>query len=308
MHERMARLNVIIAVAVVALTACGSADSDASPADPASTTAPDPTDAGPPSTAPRTQRPVDELQYDPVLLRSELDAARQNWADRGWSSYRYRYMPVCFCEQEQLEAHVIDTKLVNDTGDSRLHGIEGWFDVIDDAIGTAYEVQVVYDDWGYPESVYIDVDEMIADEEFGLEFDGFFHVPDAVDKFMTTDHACGYGFSAASPDQSVAFQVYFDPSGDPYSGTYDLADATVAAVNFGADLMANWCDDVLEPDEPEPRVDERWTITGGTVTITIEGQRATGEFRDIMALTPDDVEYPLGNATIVNEGWGVIAG
>lgn len=308
MHERMARLNVIIAVAVLALTACGSADSDASPADPASATAPDPTDVGPPPTAPRTQRPVDELQYDPVLLGSELDAARQNWADRGWSSYRYRYMPVCFCEQEQLEAHVIDTKLVNDTGDSRLQGIEGWFDVIDDAIGTAYNVEVVYDDWGYPESVYIDVDETIADEEFGLEFDGFFHVPDAIDKFMIDEYPCGFGFAAASPDESVSFQIHFSPSDEPLTGTHDLADARIAETRFGADLMENWCDDAIEPDEPEPRVDERWTIIGGTVSIEIEGELATGDFQDIVALTPDGREYPLGNVTIENVAWGFFAG
>ena len=72
--------------------------------------------------------------------------------------------------------------------------------------------------------------------------------------------------------------------------------------------MANWCDDVIEPDESEPLVEERRKLIGGTVTITIDGQRATGEFRDVVALTPDEVEYPIGNATIVNDGWGVIAG
>ena len=61
--------------------------------------------------------------------------------------------------------------------------------------------------------------------------------------------------------------------------------------------MENWCDDAIEPDEPEPRVDERWTIIGGTVSIEIEGELATGDFQDIVALTPDGREYPLGNAS-----------
>jgi hypothetical protein len=214
-------------------------------------------------------------------------------------------VPVCFCDPATIEAHVIDGKLVNDTGDALLHSIEGWFDIIDEAIGTAHLVRVVYNDWGYPDSVFIDVDETIDDEEFGLVFDGYFHVPDAVDKFMTDHYGCGYGFAAASPDQTASFQVFFES--DPSTGTYDLAEAEFAEVRFGTDLMANWCDDVIEIDEPEARVDERWTIVGGTVTITIAGQ-TTGELRDIVARTADGRDYPLGNATITNTAWGQFAG
>jgi hypothetical protein len=311
----MQRLGPLLVVATLALTACGADEGASSPAPPADPTAQGPvTDTAgatiaptnPPSEPPTTEPLDPDPQYDPVALRNELEQARSDWAEFDTPSYRYRYVPVCFCDPEPIEANVIDGKLVNDTGDARLHSIENWFDIIDEAIGTAHLVRAVYNDWGYPDSVYIDVDEMIADEEFGLVFDGYFHIPDAVEIFLADDHGCGYGFAAASPNQSVSFQSFF--STEPEPGTYELADAEFAEVQFGTDLMANWCDDVVEPDEPEPVVDERWTIVGGTVTITFDDQQATGELRDIVARTADGRDYTLGNATIVNDAWGMFAG
>ena len=300
MHMPMPRLTMILAVVAVAVTACGAPEAALTPASPTEPTAPPST----PPSAPPTTEP--DLRYDQAVLRAELAQARHNWADFDTPSYRYRYQPVCFCEQIEMEAFVIDGKLVNDDGDPRRLSIEGWFDVIDHAIGTAFDVNVTYDDWGYPVSVYIDVDEYTADEEFGLAFGGYFQVPDAVDKFMTDGYGCGYGFAAAAPNQSVSFQAFF--ANEPAAGTYELADAEFAEVQFGADVMANWCDDVLEPDEPEPVVDERWTIVGGTVTITFDGPRATGELRDIVARTADGRDYPLGNTTVINDAWGMFAG
>ena len=202
---------------------------------------------------------------------------------------------------------MIDGRLVNDTGDARLHSIEGWFDIIDDAIGTAHLVRVVYNDWGYPDSVYIDVDETIADEEFGLVFDGYFHV--ARRRRQVHDRSLRVRLRIR---RRITRPVDVVPGvlrdAEPSTGTYDLAEAEFAEVQFGTDLMANWCDDVVETDEPEARVDERWTIVGGTVTITLRRARATGELRDIVARTADGREYPLGNATITNTAWGQFAG
>ena len=281
MQHRITRLASIIVTAAVVLTACGSTENETTPVAPAGSTPPTtepttrrparrPARRPPADHPPTTEPPSDDLQYDPVALRAELERARVDWAEFDTPSYRYRYVPVCFCDPATIEAHVIDGRLVNDTSDARLHSIEGWFEIIDDAIGTAHLVRVVYDDWGYPDSVYIDVDETIADEEFGLVFDGFFHVPDAVDRFMTDHFGCGYGFAAATQNESASFQVFFES--EPSTGTYDLAEAEFAMVQFGADLMANWCDDVVEPDEPEAGVDERWTIVGGTVTISFDDQ------------------------------------
>ena len=37
----------------------------------------------------------------------------------------------------------------------------------------------------------------------------------------------------------------------------------VAAVHVGEELYANWCNDVIDPSQPQPRIDESWGMFAG---------------------------------------------
>jgi hypothetical protein len=220
-------------------------------------------------------------------------------------------MPVCFCLEEVVTVDVIDGTVVGGVGSGLADSVEGWFDVIEEAIDEAAAVEAEFDPTtGIPVSVYIDVDEMIADEEFGLAHRELTPEGDPIDRFLTDEYGCGYGFAVATPDQTASLVVGFAGFGEGIpSGTYDLVDAEYGAIRFGTDLMANWCDDVVEPDEPEPVIDEEWELVGGTVEITLTSDHtATGVLRDVVARTPDGREIRLGGATVANDTWGFFAG
>ncbi len=296
-------LPVIAAAIALTLGACGAEPGGGStPPRPSDTSAPAVVPTIPPTTA-----PTQVLRYDPEIVQAELDDARTRWAEQGGRPYRWAYSPVCFCPDGEIRVDVIADRIVNSTGEDGLT-VDAAFDMVDEQIGTAADVRVTYDDLGYPTSLYVDVDEMIADEEFGLELVQFSPVSDAIDMFVTDPYGCGYGFSAATPDQSASFTVFFpDIAKGPDAGAYDLADV-MGELRFGTDLMANWCDDVMEEGEPVPEIDEAWEIIAGTLDITTTGSTATGSFTDVVALTSDGLEYPIGDVTITNEAWGVFAG
>lgn len=302
-------LTVIAAALALTLAACGAEPGNEStpplptdPTAPASEPTPDPTTPPTPTPPPRV------LRYDAAEVRAELDDARARWAEQGQPPYRWTYSPVCFCPQREIQIDVIAGRIVHSTAEDGLT-VAAVFDLIDEQIGTAADVRVTYDDLGYPTSFYVDIDEMMADEEFGFELVDFAPVSDVIDTFITDPYGCGYGFAAATPDQSASFTVFFADvtENGPVAGSYDLADV-MGELRFGTDLMANWCDDVMEEGEPVPELDEAWEIIAGSLDITIDGSTATGSFTDVVALTSDGLEYPNGNVTITNQAWGVFAG
>jgi hypothetical protein len=86
----------------------------------------------------------------------------------------------------------------------------------------------------------------------------------------------------------------------------------VSELQFGADLFANWCDDVLEPGEPEPVTDEVWRVSG-TLDITSlpaagECGPAEGTLIGAVARTEDGDEIVLGDLDLQNDSWGCFAG
>jgi hypothetical protein len=91
-------------------------------------------------------------------------------------------------------------------------------------------------------------------------------------------------------------------------------DAWDATVLIGEDLYANWCDDVLEPGEPEPAVNERWPITAGTITLLAPApadvcpHEARATATGLEATRPDGATVELGGRELVNDGWGCFAG
>ena len=78
------------------------------------------------------------------------------------------------------------------------------------------------------------------------------------------DHGCGHGFTVGTLDQTVQLSVLADAGhGDPpQPGTVELGDAWDGRLVTGRDLFAQWCDDVVEPDEPEVVQSATWQVEG----------------------------------------------
>jgi hypothetical protein len=275
----------------------------------------------PDTTSPDTGNPNPTVPETPEVTvpgddrsaqRLELSAARDRWAAAGFTSYRFTYQERCFRPLTEIKLEVFEGRLISAPGPFGQWSILEWFDVIDDALDNAFRVDALYDDdWGYPIDVFVDVNEMTADEEFGMERISFSEVPEPVAQFMDVEYGCGFGFWTGSDEQTAGMFVSLDLDfGNPVlADSYDLADLSSAEIRFGADLFANWCDDVIEQDEPTAQIDETWTINGGTVTVTQNSDNSvTGVFADVTAQTPSGEMVELGLATVTNDAWGLFAG
>jgi hypothetical protein len=132
-------------------------------------------------------------------------------------------------------------------------------------------------------------------------------------------YGCGYGFWLGTAEQDVAIHLAVTDPQAVASG--ELARETTlpdedwrAAVQHGRDLFANWCDDVLEPGEATPDVEEEWPITGGTITLGdgAVDQPCPGELTasvtELEVTAPDGTTIALGSGEVGNEAWGCFAG
>ena len=134
---------------------------------------------------------------------------------------------------------------------------------------------------------------------------------------LTEQYACGYGFYASNGDQTVGLFIdvadFEAAANGGLPATSQLEDGTWRAeLRFGTDLFANWCDDVLEPGEPTPDLDETWQLTG---TIEIkqlpppgQGGPASATLSELEARGPDNELIAFDNFDIQNEFWGTFAG
>jgi hypothetical protein len=326
------RSGAVGAALLLVLAACGDPDSIVPSASPSGTTTPN----GPGTTTPATTTPVGEpgatttttevppptttpgfeQDFDAAALRAELEAARQRWAEHDFRSYTFEYSITCFCPLIDIrvgviEGRLVETNVTSPDGDVSGEGwggrtVDEWFDEIDRALGSAFHVDATFDEWGYPVRVYIDEDAMMADEEYGMTFEGFADRPDPIANLVNQPYPCGYGFWTATPTQGVSVQLGFNEA--PTTGRFDVADLDIAEVRLGKNLMANWCDDVMEEGEPIPEVTETWVITAGTLDVTIDGATATATITGLVATTPDGTEIPLGDGAITNDNWGMFAG
>lgn len=129
---------------------------------------------------------------------------------------------------------------------------------------------------------------------------------------LTDDHPCGYGFTSSTPDQTVALII--SPTthdGPPAGGEVDLAgDDWAASLRVGLDLMAEWCDDAIEPDAPVPLVLAEWPVRTGLLVFdpgTGEcGSTVTATLRGLVVDAPLPIELP--DTTVTNTAYGCFAG
>lgn len=141
---------------------------------------------------------------------------------------------------------------------------------------------------------------------------------DRLDLAAMDQYGCRFGFWLGSPDGEVAVWLAatneMATEGELPKETTLPDDTWDATVLIGEDLYANWCDDVLEPSEPEPAVAEQWPITAGTITlhepapahVCPHGARATAT--GLEATRPDDTTVELGERELTNEARGCFAG
>ena len=128
------------------------------------------------------------------------------------------------------------------------------------------------------------------------------------------DFGCGYGFTVGTPDGTVRLSVFSDAGfGEPPApGSVELGAGWSGELVAGRDLFAQWCDDVMEPDEPEVVQEEVWTVTGTLTWQLAEGDGqcpsiATGVLADGRAVT-DEGDVPLPEVEFRNEFFGCFAG
>lgn len=131
---------------------------------------------------------------------------------------------------------------------------------------------------------------------------------------LTEEWGCGTGFYASDPGQTVTLRLSYSGEGDPPAAV-ELPDPNWQAVLVeGTDLYANWCDDVVEADEPTPV--EHWelpVVSGSLVIVGDPPEPFTGgelsvEAADLVVELPDGSEAPLGSIDITNPMWGFFAG
>lgn len=127
---------------------------------------------------------------------------------------------------------------------------------------------------------------------------------------------CGEGFFLSDEQQTAALHIRLAEPGRPPPREGMVGEQWVAELRFGSDLMANWCDDVIEPGEPEPDVEVE--LTGASGTVTIEGSpppepgTCPADVRATLdGLVVEDASgrhFDLGGAPLRNEFWGCYAG
>lgn len=141
--------------------------------------------------------------------------------------------------------------------------------------------------------------------------------PSAEPPHLTEEFGCGVGFYVGDANQNNGlFVVYEDMSGAMAGDVATTSDLTsgdwTARLDRGTDVFANWCDDVLEPGEPTPVVDETWEVSGSIEVLTLpEGGQcgpATARLTDLVAQDDEGERLALGDLDVTNESWGCFAG
>ena len=130
-----------------------------------------------PTTPTHPENPVSPYQQT-------LDKYQQRWQQANISHYRYTFQRSCFCPRSYTTPVVIEVKnntIINahlksnhqpldDKLKNNKQTINYFFAKIQDAIKQkAHTISVKYNEqYGYPESIYIDYDQRMADEELHL--------------------------------------------------------------------------------------------------------------------------------------------
>ena len=321
-------LPAILAVALVS-AACGDDSSTdvGGPGDDGSTT---------------TTTVATNTTLDPDTPKGALAAARRRWAENGLTSYRLATAEICFCPETAWVNTIVDGVVVTHeaSGDASFfdpgpRSMETLFDEIAAAIADGYETldAEYHPETGAAISYYVDVEALMADEEYGVQVTSL--TPHDLDTDPDTDpeapadeieaaalvddYGCGYGFATGDAEQTLGLIIYSEGgfgSGGPDVSTpveFPSADWS-ASITTGVDLFANWCDDVLEPDEPTPITDETWELVGGTLTVTsgtpadCAGETVTATLTGAVAESSTGEQITLDDIELTNTGWGCFAG
>ncbi len=112
-----------------------------------------------------------------------LDKARETWLREGSDTYTMTVVHTCFCpDTDPVEVEVVaggvrsatihaqDGDLVVEASEYRSwYTVDGLFDEIQAALDRgAHEVRVEYaDKLGYPKDIYVDVEQLAVDDEYG---------------------------------------------------------------------------------------------------------------------------------------------
>lgn len=135
----------------------------------------------------------------------------------------------------------------------------------------------------------------------------------AGDADLSQSWGCGIGFAASNADQTVAIFIYSNDH-EPNPPVSFPDSKWEARLVFGKDLMANHCDDVIEPDEPEQIITEEWEITSGTLEFDVPDGGpcgavgpVVGEFSDLKWENSKST-VDLGDLTVTNDSYGCFAG
>lgn len=129
------------------------------------------------------------------------------------------------------------------------------------------------------------------------------------------DWDCGHAFTIGTPDQELRLSLWFDgaPAGTvPEPGTHELGGDWTGELVAGSDLFAQWCDDVMEPDEPEVVETAEWDVEG---TVTWQLEEGEGECPSVATASLTDARVvvdgeavPIADFVLHNEYFGCVAG
>lgn len=169
----------------------------------------------------------------------------------------------------------------------------------------------------------VDVDTLVIDEEFGLSvlyvgpLDGDPALTELNSNTLSADYGCAWGFAVGSPSQELALMIHFgNYPGPDIEGPFVLpSDGWVAELRVGSDLFSNWCDDIIEENEPTPVIDRRLTIISGLLTIdtrdgttTWDGTHVTATLTGAAVQSLDGTVVDIGDLDLHNACWGCFAG
>jgi hypothetical protein len=115
---------------------------------------------------------------DVGAVRAELEIARATWQAAAVASYAITYREICFCPEVVIDVEVEDGQVgdvvvTGDGFDTPPRTVDDMFDSIANALDTgAFRVSATYNqELGYPTEFFVDVEQMMADEEFGVVVD-----------------------------------------------------------------------------------------------------------------------------------------
>lgn len=125
----------------------------------------------------------------PIGPVTTLDSAQERWEKENVQDYTFEFRWLCFCTPDYVRpvsltvrGGVLISGEYTDTGSTltieqldRYQTIDELFEMIEEAVAdNAHQITATYNQtYGFPDDVYIDYREMLADEERGFQITNF---------------------------------------------------------------------------------------------------------------------------------------